>query len=529
MIWHIFKKDLKILWPFALLVAALHSAMLVLAVMGGITGNPRNAAVNLLQNLVAAGPLASGLLIAAAVHLDAIPGFRQDWLIRPIRRRDLMLAKLLFAALAVQSPILIMNAAAFMIGGFSPLSSLNNAAQHSLFQMLAINVPFLALASITRNLLELLSGAVALVCIYVIAELLPRQPALLDVEPVNRSGLGWTLFLSAAVIVFVGAALVLLFQYFSRRTKRSWFLAGCVTVCYVLAWALPWRFVFSMQRLLQKDPVSSQAITLKFDPEAGRFHTPSGGLNAEDARAILLRANGVDVPVTIPVYLPVSVAGLPPDSAIQMDHAEVRITANGRVEELQQQPWNVRREGTATVNIVYPVIPVPATIYDRIKDQPVRVEIDNWMTLVRVATTQALPAMGGAQESADGGRCQTSVNGQQTAVQYICSGGASAACFHSFLEHLPSNERNPDRFACGPYASFAGVLQEVLFPARLQPSVVNLPFRDSAGLAHFPVDGPKLRDSRAVLQLYRAQDHFARAIVIPEVRLADWEAAAPGT
>jgi hypothetical protein len=162
MIWHIFKKDLKILWPFALLVAVFHSATLVFAVMGGITGNPPSRAVNLLRNLVTLGPLASGLLIAAAVHLDAIPGLRQDWLVRPIRRRDLMLAKLLFAALAVQSPILIVNAAAFLIGGFSPLSSLNNAAQHSLLQMLAINVPFVALASITRNLLELVSGVVAL-------------------------------------------------------------------------------------------------------------------------------------------------------------------------------------------------------------------------------------------------------------------------------------------------------------------------------------------------------------------------------
>lgn len=68
----------------------------------------------------------------------------------------------------------------------------------------------------------------------------------------------------------------------------------------------------------------------------------------------------------------------------------------------------------------------------------------------------------------------------------------------------------------------------VLFPARFMPPVVNLPFRDSAGLAHFPVEGSKLREARAVLQLYRAQDHFMRTVVIPEIRLVDWEARAPG-
>jgi hypothetical protein len=69
----------------------------------------------------------------------------------------------------------------------------------------------------------------------------------------------------------------------------------------------------------------------------------------------------------------------------------------------------------------------------------------------------------------------------------------------------------------------------VLFPARLMPTIVNLPFRDSIGVAHFPVDGSKLRESRAVLQLYHAQDHFTRTLIIPDVRLEDWEAAAPNS
>jgi hypothetical protein len=56
------------------------------------------------------------------------------------------------------------------------------------------------------------------------------------------------------------------------------------------------------------------------------------------------------------------------------------------------------------------------------------------------------------------------------------------------------------------------------------PFAVILPFRDPVGLAHFPVDGSKLRESRAVLQLYRAQDHFTRKLVIPDVRLRNWEA-----
>ena len=113
MIWHIFKKDLKIMWPFALLVAAVHWIVPLLATIG-FTGG-RGKVQNILGVLVLAGPLASGLLVAAAVQLDAVPGVRQDWLVRPIRRRDLMLAKILFAALAVQLPILAANLTALLI------------------------------------------------------------------------------------------------------------------------------------------------------------------------------------------------------------------------------------------------------------------------------------------------------------------------------------------------------------------------------------------------------------------------------
>jgi len=523
MIWHIFKKDLKVTWPLAVLVAGVHWITPVLAAVGGLSGRA-SPAVNLLRMLVIAGPLASGFLITVAVHLDAIPGVRQDWLVRPIRRGDLMIAKLLFAAIVVQLPILLANTTAFLIDGRSLSSSLGAAAQHSILQMCVINPPFVALASMTRNFLELVSGGVALGIVVAVMDLLAQNSQ--SLEPLFRSGLGWILYFTASAIVLLGALLVLRFQYFSRRTTVSWTLAGIVTVLFLLTWAMPWRLVFAIQRSLSSDPASSQAVTLGFDLEAGKFQRPSGGLTPEDALTILLR--DAALPGTVPVYLPLRVAGLPADSAIQMDHAEVRIAANGRVEKLEQEPWNTRRERSGSASTtVYPPIAIPAAIYERIKDQRVRVEVDYWLTLAEVETSQSLPAMGGDQELSNIGRCRTRVNDQQTAVQYTCT-ELPAACLHSFLEYMPTGQRNPARFSCGPYASIGRLLQNPLFPARLMPSSVILPFRDQAALAHFPVDGSKLRDSQAVLQLYRAQDHFTRTLAIPGIRLGEWEATAPG-
>jgi hypothetical protein len=50
----------------------------------------------------------------------------------------------------------------------------------------------------------------------------------------------------------------------------------------------------------------------------------------------------------------------------------------------------------------------------------------------------------------------------------------------------------------------------------------NLPFHDPTGLAHYPVDGSQLAESQVVLRSYQPLDHFIRRLVIPEIRLKDW-------
>jgi hypothetical protein len=137
-----------------------------------------------------------------------------------------MIAKVLFAAIAIQLPILLANMTAFFIDGRSLSYSLSAAAQHSLLQMLVINLPSVALASMTRNILQLVSGGVALGIVVAVTDLLAQNTQ--SIEPVFRSGLGWILYLTASAVVFLGALLVLPFQYFSRRTTASWILAGIV-------------------------------------------------------------------------------------------------------------------------------------------------------------------------------------------------------------------------------------------------------------------------------------------------------------
>jgi hypothetical protein len=515
MIWHIFKKDVRLAWRLAAGLAGLHWTTIIVATMM-FTGYP--GLRNLAGILLLGGLAATGLLIVAVVQHDPIPGVRQDWLVRPIRRRDLVLAKVLFAALMVQLPIFVGDVAVSLASGFSLSVSLSAAFERFVVQMLVINLPFLAFASITQNLLELVSGAVVVgLAAGIVIGLTPNTSPLV---PLSRTGLSWIVTAAAAAVVIPGGAAVLRLQYFGRRTVIARILTGCSTALILLTPFIPWQPAFALQRSLASAPESSRAVDLNFDPAAGRFHPPPGALTQEDAISILTQRDGV-----FRVYLPFRITGLPPESSVVADHSEVRLVeANGRTQRLQLSRWNVPpRESGAPV---YPTLEIPAALYRRIKDQPVRLEVAHWLTLVEIASSYAIPAVGGELHVPGIGRCTAKINEAETAVALGClEPGAFPPCYNTFLEHLPTHQRNPDRFGCGLY-SFA---IDPLVPLSLTGFGSSLPFRDSAGLAKYPVDGPKLRESRVVIQIYRVQDHFSRKLAIPEVRLSDWEAERSGS
>ena len=72
MIWHIFKKDWKLVWPFVLIVSAVH--WIGAAIVYKLGEDPMLGL--LAEQLPALALFASMFLIGAIVHVDAIPGAR---------------------------------------------------------------------------------------------------------------------------------------------------------------------------------------------------------------------------------------------------------------------------------------------------------------------------------------------------------------------------------------------------------------------------------------------------------------------
>jgi hypothetical protein len=515
MIWHIFKKDVRLLWPLVAGVASVHFALAtVLFKLGHFGGIP--ALNRIVDPLMIIGMLGTGFLIAAVVHQDAIPGVRQDWLVRPVKRRDLLLAKLLFVLLMVQGPILAADFLHALASGFPLSESFGTAISRSGYILLGFSLPLLAFASLTRNFMEAIVGGVAVFTGFGAFMMLFQRGRPLFVA--TGTGVQWVSESTWFTITLLGVALVLALQYFRRRTMQArWLMGTAILLCLCTAF-IPWQAAFAIQQQRSPSLGSSGAVVVAFEHVQGKLHRP-GGLNTYQPGPRSRIGEG-----DVFVYLPLRIAGLPDGTVLRADHAEVRLISPDRGAK-SIEPFDnleVRKEGhSESEKRTYYGIRVPGDIYALVIDQPIRIEVDYSLTLFSLAASHALPALNGEQRMPDLGWCATKVNFSGTTVNLRClQAGKAPSCSTLFLEHPPSGRRNPAISACSP--DYSPYLRRSL-PDAMGRFGRNLPFRDPSGLAQYPVDGPQLAESQVVVRTYQPLDHFTRRVDIPEIRLKDWE------
>jgi len=518
MIWHIFKKDARLLWWLAAAVAALDFAKT--AILHSVGLFPQNGRLVLLVQFMSIGiPLGAGFTIAALVHQDAIPGVRQDWLVRPIRRRDLLLAKLLFVLLMVQLPILLLDLFAGLADGHTFARSLAGAAARSLYLLLLVDIPFLAFASLTRNLLEAITGGVAIFFgIATLIALFTGGGNRFAQQPTLGTGLVWIMVSAMLLVLLIGGTILLGLQFFRRCTFLSRCLTGAVAVLAFAATFLPWQPAFAIQQAVSGSSTAADAVAVTFNPGLGRM--------LRDPRMPIFPLNTRDEEST-PIFLPLRVTGLPPSAGLQSDRLAFRIAgADGRVIPAGSYPQSSLRAlqdpAGPREQTAYQALVVPSGVYQRVKDQTIRLELDYSLTLFRLTSSPALPAVNSDRHMPGIGWCATRINNSQTAVQLRCEqAGGKPTCVTALLEDSSTGRRNPERFACegmdyGPFPAWD------LMPDSLGRYGANLPFRDDAGLAHYPVDGSMLPQAQVVMHVYEPAAHFERHLVIPQIRLGDW-------
>src|SRR5580658_4200506 len=273
MIWHIFRKDLKLLWRMAIGVALIN--LLHRAIQSG-AGIFRNAtlspAVALSGVLELVSLLATGVLIVMAVQQDPIPGLTQDWLVRPIRRRDLLLGKVLFVALMVQAPIFLIEVGQCLAAGFPLGPSLAAPLSRSVWVFLAMDLPVLAFATLTRSLTQAAGAAIAIVLGYALftqASILYTNFLFNRIWVTDAAQVAWGL---------AGVAAVLTLQYYRRKTTRARWVYGAAALVWLSAQFLPWQPAFAVEEHLSPQPTAAAGVQIVFDPVKGKLqgHSPAG-------------------------------------------------------------------------------------------------------------------------------------------------------------------------------------------------------------------------------------------------------------
>jgi hypothetical protein len=527
-IWHIFKKDWLLMWRYAAGLVALqfagmaallgigrfHAAPFIWVGAGTLWDIDEGHAYYAFTNLfVILSYLASAFLITAIVQQDAIPGVRQDWLVRPILRRHLLLAKLLGALLMVLATIFLADFAGALLNGFPVGQSIGAALGHSVWLWFSLFLAVFALASLTKNLMEAIVAGVAVTGVYTLlptARLLfsgPNQIYFL------HGRVDWMNGLIHTSIILAGAATLLAVQYFLRKTFASRLLTAGFVVFLLLIPPIPWQTAFAIEERLSPNPSAGNAVNLSFVPDR---ETP------------LDRTVGPmpDSRVATSVLLPIRVTGVPNGAILYGDSSEARIIAQGETKAAlirHQMGLPTLRDERPDPNKPFTyVIAVPGDVYTRLADQPVRLEIDYQLSLLKLADTQTLPAISGDQRTPRLGWCGTRVREATADIALGCVSVGPPSCISMDLVYPPTGVRNPPNGFCGrpDYSP----LRLGFGPDALSRFTEQLPYGTPGGVDQYAVKAPMLPQSQVIVKMYEPEDHFERRLTIPQIRLKDWAA-----
>jgi hypothetical protein len=521
MIRAVFRKDWALLWPLAVLVTLIQVALEWATYKFGFFGVSPFAR-EILRLLTPAWFVGVIALAVVVVHEDTIPGVDQDWLIRPLSRTDLLLAKLLFVAVTVCVPMLVVNVADELALGFPFLPSFGDAVYKEFYLFICLLVPATAVASATRNAVELIVLVAVLVLLYVVTVWISASLFGLDRCPTCDTSIAWIQSLLEHLGILVGSAAVLGFQYYQRKTALSRGLLAIGVVLLVIV-QLPWNAAFAIQTWAGV-PIGSApaAIEVKGGLTTVASSTGSGRSRQDNAKraAQALLQGDVDAAVEIqkslgqshaaPVTLsvPLETKGLTHDEFLVVDRAYFEIL--DRRGATLYRGSRAERKSTPLITdangIALQTFEVPAADYQKLRAQAVTIVIDYSLTVRAVVAQHKMRATGGELRSPEIGVCRSDADSSASFVRCRQIGRAPN-CYSATL-YGPDGRHNPEVRACGSdYRPFIPAPMNIISFAGME-----LPIRDSYGVAHYDVDGSQIQDSYIVMKVYESGEHFQRRV-----------------
>ena len=224
-------------------------------------------------------PLAWAVLIALAIQEDSLVGDRQFWVALPCGWKPLIAAKAMFVAAFIHLPYFIATAIILGARGFNPTAHL----PHLLWKqavLLALTIPALGAATLVRNVAHFLLLAIALASAVVLR--------VRDFNLIELRGWVWDIrWELALIVVALGAAAVVIFQFIRRSTRisRTIGVLTAIAAACLYSW-LPRNATAAVSAAFSRAPGGD--VTVRVGSETPRFSFGAWRYNVATVRIPLV-------------------------------------------------------------------------------------------------------------------------------------------------------------------------------------------------------------------------------------------------
>ncbi len=348
----ILRKDVLILYPLVLLCILLLAGDVIITRLELLP-----LWISLRQPLVGLSVMA---LIFSVFQNDSPVGLTDDWLCRPVPRRELLAAKLLLVLAVLYLSRAIATFGVDLALGLPLVEALQDAL---LLQDPYILLPLpvvLIIAMVTRNLVQGIGTLIGLfICVFVIPTPLTSEPGPLDPgigDALEAAGLGWIMLTPAKLVPLLLVAVVCWLVYWRKQITAARVLLVVTTLAIAMfivlpMWVLPWSTVYAVQRAALPEAASEGAVVASRlqlrNPRACFPATRIGNLSSDTAFGAARQFHSLRLwpeealrgagPDSLAFFTSIEVDSLPLDWRVKLNYVQADYLIDGN-----KPSWSLR-------------------------------------------------------------------------------------------------------------------------------------------------------------------------------------------
>lgn len=385
--------------------------------------------------------LVSAVLILSVFQLDAPVSMVDDWLCRPVPRKELLTAKLMLLFSAIYLSRAITMFFSDLALGFSLMESLQEAVllQDRLFQLV---LPIVLLtAVITQSLVQGIAVLIALfVCVFMIPTPLvqapgPLRPGIGDAL-MTSAGLAWLALFPAKAVSVLLVAFGFWLVYWRRSILKARIvlvLTSCVIPFFVVLpmWLLPWNSVSGLQTTLARADSASQETTKRIELRSPRACFPAtriGNLASDAAFNAARQYSGLALwtnedlrdsgPDSVTFLTGIEAGALPPDWRAKLNYVQADYYTSGTGPAYSLRPARYITDNAGGSSLSHAWV-LPGSAVQDLAARDASLELSYSLALLEPRQF-SVPADGKRHELPGLGYCSAAMNAPANSIDVDC-------------------------------------------------------------------------------------------------------------